>query len=306
VALLEETARLAEGANDGPATGRALLALGIALVNHGGHDRAGAALAEAGERLGAAGLRREAVSARFHLGLAARQGGQAGDGAALLGEALAGFRDLGDGYGAAGVRLALGAAALDAGDPAGAAARLAECAAFWQGSPVREGLADWLAMAGALLGTRSHHEPAARLLAASAALAESLGYAPPVAERARHDRAAAAAWAALGEAAFAAAWAAGRAVPLDRVAQEGLALVGALAAAARPAALPDADPAASLTPREREVLRLLAAGRSNPEIAAALFISPRTATTHVTNILAKLGVATRTEAAARAVRDGLV
>jgi DNA-binding NarL/FixJ family response regulator len=54
------------------------------------------------------------------------------------------------------------------------------------------------------------------------------------------------------------------------------------------------------------VLRLLVAGKSNPGIAEALFISPRTATTHVTNILAKLGAASRTEAAAVAVRDGLV
>ena len=60
-----------------------------------------------------------------------------------------------------------------------------------------------------------------------------------------------------------------------------------------------------LTPREQDVLRLLVEGRSNPEIAAALFISPRTAETHVTHILAKLGVTTRAEAAAHAVRVGL-
>ena len=55
-----------------------------------------------------------------------------------------------------------------------------------------------------------------------------------------------------------------------------------------------------LTGRELEVLRLVTAGQSNREIATALFISPKTASVHVSNILAKLGAATRTEAAARA------
>ncbi len=57
-----------------------------------------------------------------------------------------------------------------------------------------------------------------------------------------------------------------------------------------------------LTEREREVLALLSAGRSNPEIAQALFISAKTASVHVSNILAKLGVASRVEAAAVAHR----
>jgi DNA-binding NarL/FixJ family response regulator len=55
-----------------------------------------------------------------------------------------------------------------------------------------------------------------------------------------------------------------------------------------------------LTGRELEVLRLVTAGQSNREIATALFISPKTASVHVSNILGKLGAATRTEAAARA------
>jgi DNA-binding CsgD family transcriptional regulator/tetratricopeptide (TPR) repeat protein len=55
-----------------------------------------------------------------------------------------------------------------------------------------------------------------------------------------------------------------------------------------------------LTDREFEVLRLVAAGRSNREIAAELFISAKTASVHVSNILAKLGVGSRGEAAARA------
>ena len=67
------------------------------------------------------------------------------------------------------------------------------------------------------------------------------------------------------------------------------------------------DPLArvGLTEREREILELLAAGRSNPQIAGALFISPKTASVHVSNILAKLGVASRVEAAAVAHRLGV-
>jgi ATP/maltotriose-dependent transcriptional regulator MalT len=63
---------------------------------------------------------------------------------------------------------------------------------------------------------------------------------------------------------------------------------------------------ADLTARELEVLRLVAAGRSNGEIGAALFISTKTASVHVSNILAKLGVSSRGEAAAVAHRTGLV
>ena len=60
-----------------------------------------------------------------------------------------------------------------------------------------------------------------------------------------------------------------------------------------------------LTAREAEVLRLVAAGCSNRDIAAELFISAKTASVHVSNILAKLGAASRTEAAAIAHRAGL-
>ncbi|HMD24163.1 MAG TPA: response regulator transcription factor, partial [Streptosporangiaceae bacterium] len=57
-----------------------------------------------------------------------------------------------------------------------------------------------------------------------------------------------------------------------------------------------------LTAREMEVLRLVTAGRGNREIAAELFISPRTASVHVSNILSKLNVSSRGEAAATAYR----
>jgi DNA-binding NarL/FixJ family response regulator len=63
---------------------------------------------------------------------------------------------------------------------------------------------------------------------------------------------------------------------------------------------------AELTDREVEVLRLLAAGRDNAEIAQELFISPRTVKNHISSILAKLHVDNRIQAAVYAVRKGLV
>jgi NarL family two-component system response regulator LiaR len=66
------------------------------------------------------------------------------------------------------------------------------------------------------------------------------------------------------------------------------------------------DSPEKLTERETEVLRLLAQGKANKQIAAALVIGEKTVKTHVSNILSKLGVASRTQAALYAVRVGLV
>ena len=91
--------------------------------------------------------------------------------------------------------------------------------------------------------------------------------------------------------------------------------IGRIARWARVTVAPNADadavvadedaPAFALTPREREVLALVADGRTNRQIAAELFISEKTASVHVSNILAKLGVGNRAEAAAVAHRVGL-
>ncbi len=67
-----------------------------------------------------------------------------------------------------------------------------------------------------------------------------------------------------------------------------------------------ADRAAALTPREREILGLVALGRSNGEIGRQLFISTKTVSVHVSNMLAKLGATSRTEAAAIARDRGLI
>ena len=77
-----------------------------------------------------------------------------------------------------------------------------------------------------------------------------------------------------------------------------------------PAARPHEQPAPAdpspLTPREREVAALVAEGCSNGEIARRLYISTKTASVHVSNILAKLDMTSRTEVATWAVRGGLV
>ena len=72
---------------------------------------------------------------------------------------------------------------------------------------------------------------------------------------------------------------------------------------AHPAAVkPTTDP---LTAREMDVLRLIAQGMSNKEIAAAIFVAEWTVRTHVSNILGKLQLASRTQAALYALRSGL-
>lgn len=98
---------------------------------------------------------------------------------------------------------------------------------------------------------------------------------------------------------------------LDRLARLGRVELSRDAATAPPAD-PTSEPAAppgadlGLTARELEVLALVAQGRSNRQVAETLFISAKTASVHVSNILAKLGVASRVEAAAVAHRLGLV
>jgi DNA-binding NarL/FixJ family response regulator len=68
----------------------------------------------------------------------------------------------------------------------------------------------------------------------------------------------------------------------------------------------DSDPLQSLTQRERMVVQLAAEGHTNAEIAEKLFISPRTAETHRTNLLRKLGLQTQTDLVRFAIRKGLI
>ena len=110
----------------------------------------------------------------------------------------------------------------------------------------------------------------------------------------------------MGEGTFDTAWAAGRALTVEEAAAEAMAVcITPAPPSAAASARPDGAVRHGLTAREVEVLRLLAERRTDKEIAAALFISPKTAGNHVANVLAKLGVANRREAADAAARLGL-
>jgi non-specific serine/threonine protein kinase len=151
----------------------------------------------------------------------------------------------------------------------------------------------------------SQDEPAARLFGAAARLDELLGRPPATGGHAERDRAIATVRARLGDDAFWAAWAAGQRLrPEEAIAE--VARVEVAVTATGPSA--GAEPAArhGLTPRERDVLRLLVEGRSNAQIAEILFVGVRTVRGHVASILAKLDVPTRTAAATYAVRHELI
>jgi DNA-binding CsgD family transcriptional regulator len=223
-----------------------------------------------------------------------------------LEEALALYRRFPDPFGTALTLGYLGLVACDRDDHTGAAARFASSLPMWQQMGNRENQAEWLAGVATLAAARAEPEQAARLFGAAEALRDALGHAFTLPERAAFERGADAARAALAPATFATAETAGQALSLDQAVTEASRFLSSVATPARPARTTSTVTAAGLTPRELDVLRLLVVGQSNPQIAEALFISPRTATTHVTNILAKLGVTSRTEAAARAIREGLV
>jgi DNA-binding CsgD family transcriptional regulator len=183
---------------------------------------------------------------------------------------------------------------------------------FIMGMTLFENLGDRRMVALALEGVaglasmRHQPEQAAHLFAIAASVQETSGLPVEPAFRAARERGVAATRVLLGSETFAAAWAAGAAMPLDQVVSQ---------VAALDEVQPNTDTAATprgsaydlkLTSREIEVLHLLAQGRSDKEIGAALFISHRTAMNHVSRIIAKLDVSSRAQAVYEATRRGLL
>jgi len=165
-----------------------------------------------------------------------------------------------------------------------------------------EGLADIAAAQG---------EPvwAARLWGAAEALRQALGTPLPPVARADYEHAVAAARNTAGERAFAVAWAQGRSLsPEQALAARGPVTMSMPIPASRPSPPPTKTSSypASLTAREVEVLRLLAQGMTNEQMAKQLVISPRTVNTHLTSIFGKIGVSTRSAATRYAMDHHLI
>jgi non-specific serine/threonine protein kinase len=199
----------------------------------------------------------------------------------------------------------LAAVTRDQGRYARAASLLAEALTLRWERGERRATAETIASIAELAALTGRWEPAAILLGTAEGIRTTLSVAEHWWERPRRERALAAAQTALGEDATRALRERGRLAPLDDAV--GLARQTAAKIAADPAPALPVVPAADhgLTARELEVLRLLAAGLADKEIADRLFISPRTVARHLQSIYGKLQLSGRTAATAYAHRHGL-
>lgn len=312
VACLEEALHLARAFAEPVVIADTLFALGTDGEDQGDYERGRAHLSEALNHFRQADDRTAVTLTQYHLGVVAYGRGDHDAARDMLEEAC----DLAAAQENDAIAIApvwyLALIAIDAGDAATAARALLRCLASEHTLAQPEGISRVLSILAVLASACGEPLLAARLLGAAAAAADDIGYVAALPERARFERAQQAVSTALGAEAFAAALSAGRALSTPQAIEEATALAqGLIASAPRPSRtvtdpLPDFAPAFTLTTREVEVLRLLADGQTNPEIAQTLFISPGTVRIHVSHILAKLDTRTRTEAAATARRLGLL
>ncbi len=306
LALYEEALALYREIGATRWVGFSLNALGVLAIDQGDVDRAASRYEEALTVFRALGHRPQTADVLTNLGVVAQARRDYRRSAALAAEALATYRELGDSRGMALTLFNLGAVALDEGDWGRAVVAFQESLAFNRELGDRLRLAQVLDALGATAGALAQPERAALLHGAAEALREASAVALGTLEQRDREQWLLPVRAALGEHGFAAAWAAGWALPLDEAIAAATAVVAPPWGVADDAAARSAAMTAGLTRREAEVLRLLVAGRSDKEIAEALFVTRRSASKYVSVILAKLRVPSRTAAARVAMRDGLV
>ena len=306
VAALTEAVALCRSIGDDHLTATMLWRLGMAKEDQGDYDQAASLLEEAIALFQSLDDRLLAAAARHALGVVYYEQGDFREAATLFADALQEFRTFDQpwliGFALAG----LGKIARAQGDYTRAAALYAECLTLrWERVGDKVGIAGSLRGLASIAAHTGSYARAARLYGAAEAVREAMG-APAPRHHPPSEQAIARARGGLGEATFAAAWQEGRALSLvDAIAE---ALIVPAEAAANTTKRTPLTPAArhGLTPREVEVLQLVREGCSNRQIGERLFISERTARTHVQNILNKLDVGTRAAAAAYAVEHGLI
>jgi predicted ATPase/DNA-binding CsgD family transcriptional regulator len=303
VAYAQEGLALARELGYPLALGRALYGFGVTWAFSGDVARAAVAYEEAVSLLRTTGVTTWEALVLAELGDTRLMTGDVAAAVPLLDEALALLRRVENSFG---IAITLGERAHAArmqGDQVLAARLFAESiAAAEEIGTGRFVLGAVAGLAGVALAL-GQPERAARLLGAVETEGETSGVGR-LGHAAHTSRILAEARASLPEPGFAAAWDEGRHLPVA----EALADARAIAASAgqEPPPAPDDASGFGLTAREVEVLRLLVEGQSDREIGEALFIGTRTVQTHVANLFAKLGVNARAEAAAVAVRRGLV
>ena len=303
--LLEESVALYRQLGDRVGIAWPLAGLGTVTWYEGNDHQARTHFEESLALFRAAGDRRGVTWATHSLGQVSWTEGEQERAAALHEEALTLARETGDRREVALVLAGLGYVAAECGDLTQAHARFATALPIYQDLENTWGIA--LCLEG-LAGLSAAGDPArtVRILAATAALRKARVEPLPPIYQARCDRILAAVRSRLGSVGFATAWDAGQALSLDEIVAEALTKPAQPEAAAQIQEPVDPAAKAGLTARERDVLRLLVEGRSDREIGETLFIGTRTVQTHVANLFVKLGVNARAEAAAVAVRRGLV
>jgi non-specific serine/threonine protein kinase len=294
-------AAILDEATDDRTAGIALFLKSLAAGDRGDHGIALALAEQALARFHRVGDEPWIAGANNRLGIEAFAQGDRVRAARHFDEAIASYRAHGQLYGLANSLSNLGHVAQTGGDGRRARALYREALAYCRDLIHPPLTAELLRLVGAMAGTAGEWKQAARLCGAAEAARAGHHFQtydrplvePMIAETRRQ----------IGDAAFAAAWDAGRAMRPEQAIAEAEHFMLEQDSTADLA--PASAAAYGLTSREAEILRLIAAGRSNRDIAATLFIERRTVTTHTTRILGKLGVADRTAAAAFAHRHGL-
>ncbi len=286
--LFEEALALAQEVGEQRDTALALYGLGTTEANQGRYDRATPLMTEALALFRRLGDDEWVGGTQYLLGIIAYGRGDFAEAAAQVEDAVTVRRRIGPIFPLAVYLNALGLLQCELGDAASGAAALAESGTIIRTGPDthRDLLAEWLAAVARLAASCGRLELAARLYGAAEALTEAVALPLVVPPRPQYRRAVEALRRELGADASAAAWAAGRTLPLDQAVAEAEEAV--VAAADRVRAGSFGAPAIPLSPRELEVLALLAAGRTHRAIGEALFIGERTVDRHVDRLYRKL------------------